>query len=103
MNVWLAIFIAGLLTYATRLSFILLFGRVEIPLWLRRALRYVPPAVLTAIVFPELLLQDGALFLAPGNDRLVAGIVAILVAWRTKNVLLTILAGMLVLWVLQLF
>lgn len=103
MSVWLTIITAGLLTYATRLSFILLFGRIEMPAWLNQALRYVPPAVLTAIVFPELLLQDGSLYLSPGNDRLVAGAIAILVAWRTKNVLLTILAGMLALWILQMF
>jgi branched-subunit amino acid transport protein len=102
-SVWLTIITAGLLTYVTRLSFILLFGKIDMPIWLHQALRYVPPAVLTAIVFPELLLKDGSLYLAPGNDRLIAGVIAILVAWRTKNILLTILAGMVVLWVLQLF
>jgi branched-subunit amino acid transport protein len=51
MSVWLTIVAAGLLTYATRLSFILLFGKVEMPVWLHQALRYVPPAV-PAIVFP---------------------------------------------------
>lgn len=101
-SVWLTIFAAGLLTYATRLSFILLFGKIEMPVWLHQALRYVPPAVLTAIVFPELLLKDSSMYLSPGNDRLIAGIIAILVAWRRKNLVLTILAGMAALWILQL-
>ena len=94
MIVWLTMLLVGLGTYATRLSFILLFGRREIPGGMRRALRFVPPAVLTAIIFPELLLPEGRLDLSLGNERLIAGLLAILIAWRTKNVLLTILAGM---------
>jgi branched-subunit amino acid transport protein len=101
MNVWIPIIAAGAITYATRLSFILLFGRMAMPPWLQRALRFVPPAVLTAIFIPELVFSDGVLNLTPGNERLLAGILAILVAWRTKNIALTILSGMVTLWVLQ--
>jgi branched-subunit amino acid transport protein len=101
MNVWITMLLAGILTYAIRLSFILLFGRLEIPPLLQRALRFVPPAVLTAIIFPELLIQDGSLALSPGNARLLAGLLASVVAWRTKNVMLTIVAGMAALYVFQ--
>jgi branched-subunit amino acid transport protein len=101
VNVWLILVAAGLVTYATRLSFILLLGRIPIPEGLRRALRFVPPAVLTAIVFQETLLRDGALYLSPHNYRLLAAVLAGLVAWRTRNVVLTILAGMLALLLLQ--
>jgi branched-subunit amino acid transport protein len=102
MNVWLVMAVAGAITFGTRLSFILLFGRIEMPAWLGRALRFVPPAVLTAILFPELVLTDGALNLSLENSRLLAGGLAIVVAWRTKNTFLTILSGMLALWMLQL-
>jgi branched-subunit amino acid transport protein len=101
VNVWLTMLLAGILTFAIRLSFILLFGRMEIPPLLRRALRFVPPAVLTAIVFPELLVRDGSLALYPGNARLLAGILAAAVAWRTKNISLTIVVGMMALFVFQ--
>lgn len=94
MTAWLTMLLVGLGTYGTRLSFILLFGQRGIPAVVRRALRYVPPAVLTAIIFPELLLTDGEFNLSLGNERLLAGLVAALVAWRSKNVLLTIIAGM---------
>jgi len=102
MIIWLTIIMAGILTYATRLSFILLYGRIKMPNLMERALRFVPPAVLTAIFFPELLLNNGDLFLSFGNARLLAGMLAIVVAWRTKNVIYTIVIGMLALWVLQL-
>jgi branched-subunit amino acid transport protein len=35
-----------------------------------------------------------------GNGRLLAGLIAALVAWRTQNVLWTIGVGMVVLWLL---
>lgn len=94
MNIWLTMLIAGVLTYGIRLSFIVLFGNGEISEPVRRGLRFVPPAVLTAIIFPELLIPNGTQEISLLNTRLIAGILAILVAWRTKSVLLTILVGM---------
>jgi len=101
VNIWLVMLFGGLITFGMRFSFIYLFGRFHIPETLRRALHYVPPAVLSAIIFPEILLHDGKLALTLGNDRLLAGLVAVLVAWWTKNTLLTILAGMAALLVMQ--
>ncbi len=101
MNIWLTIILAGILTYAIRLSFIVLQDRIRMPDLIQRALRYVPPAVFTAVFLPELFLNDGNLNFSLGNARLISGLLAILVAWRTKNIVLTIVAGMLALWILQ--
>lgn len=91
----------GLITYLIRLSLFLLPDRVVLPPWLLRALRYVPAAVLSAIIFPELFLPNGALDISLGNERLLAGLVAIVIAWRTRNVFIIVAAGMIVLWLLQ--
>ena len=101
MNIWAALIAGGALTYLTRLSFIFLFGIIDPPEVLKRALRFVPPAVLSAIVFQELLIRDGAVFLSLGNARLLAGIAAILVGLRSKNSLLVIATGMIVLLLLN--
>ena len=101
MTLWLTMLAAGLITYGYRLSSIQLFSRREIPEFLQRALRLVPPAVLTAIIFPELLMYGGPVDISLHNFRLVAGIIAILVAWRTRNVVLTILVGMAALLIMQ--
>ncbi len=101
MNLWLVMILGGLLTYGMRLSFIYLFGRFEIPPALKRALRFAPPAVLSAIIFPELLTPAGSIDLSFSNHRLLAGVVAILVGAWTRNTLLTILAGAAALVVLQ--
>jgi len=102
MNIWLVFLAGGLITFGMRFSLIYLFGRFEVPQSMRRALHYVPPAVLSAIIFPELFIHDDALHLAFTNTRLLAGLIAILVAWISKSTLLTIIVGMIVLLVLQL-
>ena len=101
MNIWLVFLLGGLLTFGTRFIFVYLLGRFEIPETMRRALRFVPPAVLSAIVVPELLIRSGRIDVSLTNFRLLAGVVAVLVAWRTKNTLLTILGGMLALLVME--
>ena len=102
MTLWLIIIGMGIVTYAIRLSLIALLGRFDVPPIVQRALRFVPPAVLSAIIFPELLRPAGALDISLDNVRLLAGTLAAVVAWRTKNVLLTIGVGMAALWILQL-
>lgn len=89
----------GAITFAIRLSFIVGLGRLTLPPLLNRALRYVPPAVLTAIIVPEIVRPGGVFDLSAGNGRIAAGIVAAVIAWRTKNALLTVGAGMVILWI----
>jgi len=101
MNIWLVMLLGGLITFAIRFSLIYLFGKFKVPETMQKALHYVPAAVLSAIIFPELFLHDGVLDLSLGNIRLLAGLIAILVAWFSKNTLLTIVAGILALFLLQ--
>jgi branched-subunit amino acid transport protein len=101
MNIWLLLVLAGLVTYMTRLSFIVLLGRIRAPEWFTHSLRYVPAAVLSALIVPELLSPKPSLGMYIMNPELIAGASAIFVAWKTKNVLLTIGAGMVVLVALK--
>lgn len=101
-TIWLTILGMGVITFGLRYSFIALSGRLELPPTLRRALRFVPAAVLSALVLPALVYPGGELFLSLGNDRLMAGLIALVVAWRSRSILLTLLVGMVALWTLQL-
>jgi len=93
----------GVVTFLIRLSFIIAWGRFEMPPLVRRSLRFVPPAVLSAIILPELLRPNSApIDLSLGNARWIAGLVAALIAWRTRNALLTIVTGMIVFWIISL-
>ena len=93
MKIWLVLLLGGILTYLTRASFIFLFGVWNIPSWAKRLLKYVPPAILSALIVPELFMQSGKVLISLGNVRLLAGIVATLTAILTKNTLWTILSG----------
>jgi branched-subunit amino acid transport protein len=95
---WLVVIVTGLLTFGTRLSFIQALGQGTVPPRIQRALRLVPAAVLTAIITPEVFLVNGAPNLSLGNERLIAGALAALVAWRTRNIMLTVIVGMAALW-----
>lgn len=101
MTLWLVILGMVAVTYCVRLSVIALLGQADLPEHLRCALRYVPPAALSAIIFPEVFMRNGALDLSLGNLRLIAAVIATLVAWRTRSTLGTIAAGMVALWVLS--
>ncbi len=101
MKIWLIILAGGLLTYLIRLFFILVYGRMKMPELMRRALRFIPPAVLSAIIFPELFIRAGRMDITGANPRLWAGLLAALVAWKTRNAVLTIVTGMGVLLLLQ--
>jgi branched-subunit amino acid transport protein len=100
-TLWLTIAGVAGVTFALRISFIVLLGRIEIPPFLERALRFVPAAVLTAVVIPLLFYADGSLEPTLGNERLVAGLVAALICLRTRSVPLTLVGGMAMLWALQ--
>lgn len=103
LNLWLTIIACGIVTFLIRLSFIAIHGRVTMPLWFTRALTFVPVAVLSAITLPEILIRNDAVNFSLLNPRLIAGIVPVFVAWRTKNVLLTIAVGMTILLAMQFF
>ena len=99
-EVWLAIVLAALITLAERGIFLVTATDRRLPDVLQRALSYVPAAVFAAITLPALLRPSGVA-LGPVDVRLLAGVVAGVVAWRTRNVTLTFLTGMAALWLLS--
>jgi branched-subunit amino acid transport protein len=94
-KIWLLILGMALLTYGQRLLPIGGMGRVSWPAWVRRGLDYVPVAVMSALIGAEFVPAEGW-FAFKVDARLLAGVVAILLAWRTRNGLLTIIGGMIV-------
>lgn len=95
MNEFLLIAGMAAITFTIRYVLLSVSGHIRLSENVTDLLRYIPPAVLTAIVVPAVLLPDGnALVLNPQNARLVGAIVAIAVSYRTQNLLLTIGLGM---------
>jgi branched-subunit amino acid transport protein len=102
-DIWTIILGGMVATFLTRLSFILLLPQSWLSEPFERVLRFVPPAVLSAIILPELLVPAGSLDLSLQNHRLLAGALAALAAWRLQNTWITIGVGMLALWLLSAF
>lgn len=101
MNVWLIFLGMALGTFAWRFSFIYLFGKVEMPETLRKALRFVPPTVLLGLILPAVIRPEGVIDVSGGNPRFYAALIAAGVAFYSKNTLLTIIVGLITLYTLQ--
>ncbi len=84
-------------TYLTRYSMIAMLGR-ELPPPVQRWLRYVPVAVLTALITPAALSPGGRLEFGPHTWAVAVGAI---VAWRTRSVWMTIVGGMVTFWIFQ--
>jgi branched-subunit amino acid transport protein len=98
-RVWVAIACAGVGTYAMRASLLAVAHRLAtVPPGVQRVLRQIPPAALASIVVPALVRPHGDLGF---HAELVAGLVATAIAWRTRNVALTLVIGMGLLLVLR--
>ena len=100
-DAWLTVIFCGLVTFAVRASFIVLPPDTQVPVWLRGGLKYVAAAVLPALIAPDVLYRE----LAPGEIvnlyRVVAALLAILVAYRTRSIFGTMASGMAILWLLK--
>lgn len=98
---WIVI---GVLSVGTLLQRSLPFwthGRMPVPPWLDRLLKHVPAAALTAIVVPGVLYTSHAGIYTFEPARTVAGLAALVVALKWRNMLATLVVGMAVLWVVQ--
>jgi len=98
---WLVFIAIGLGTFALRLSFVELHGLLRLPSGLRRALVYVPPSVLAALVLPAVVFEGRPAHFDWTNPQLPAALMAGWVAWKTRSTLLTLASGMTALWVLR--
>lgn len=100
-SLWVLFLAIGVGTFALRLSFIQAYGWLRTPPWLHQALAYVPASVLAALVLPAVIYPSAGAQFDLGNGRVLAAAVATLVAWKTRNILFTLAAGMGTLWLQQ--
>ncbi len=95
---WLAVALIALGTFALRYSFILVMDMIRLPVAVQRMLRFIPASVLTALVVPAVVFHK-----LPGGveadwRRMAAACLAAVIAWKTRNMPLTIATGMAALW-----
>jgi len=92
----------SIVTYLPRMIPLVILSKFNIPpLWMKW-LNYIPVAVLSALLAPILLISDGKLALSSDNKPLLASIPCFLVAAKTKNLFLTVLVGIVSMFLLKL-
>ena len=94
LDIVLIILGMGVVTFFTRFGAQALFRKVGVPAWFDRWLKHVPTGILTALIVPPILLPKGQLDLSLHNDYLLAGLLATLIAYKFRNVALTMALGL---------
>ena len=97
---WLSIIIAGILTYLTRMTMIALVSRDMLGNKIKAVLEYVPSAVFPAIIFPAIFINDQGTFTEMNDPKIFGALVAVIVGYFSKNIISTILAGLVSYWFL---
>ena len=95
---WLAITIAGILTYFTRMTMIVLVRRDLLGEKIKAVLAYVPSAVFPAIIFPAIFINDYGAYIEMNDPKIFGALVAIIVGYFSRNVIATIVSGLLSYW-----
>ena len=100
---WLSIIIAGILTYFTRMTMIALVSRDMLGDRIKAVLAYVPSAVFPAIIFPAIFINDYGNFIEMNDPKIFGATVAIVVGYFSRNVIATILSGLISYWIILFF
>ena len=97
---WLSITIAGILTYFTRMTMIVLVRRDLLGEKIKAVLAYVPSAVFPAIIFPAIFINDYGAYIEMNDPKIFGALVAIIFGYFSKNVIATIFSGLLSYWII---
>ena len=97
---WTSIFIAGLITYFTRMSMVTLIDKDIFSENFRKILNYVPSVVFPSIIFPGILLDDFGALVAITDPKIYGALTAIIIGYFSRNVILTIISGLASYWFL---
>ena len=97
---WLSITIAGILTYFTRMTMIVLVRRDLLSEKIKAVLAYVPSAVFPAIIFPAIFINDYGTYIEMNDPKIFGALVAIIVGYFSRNVIATIFSGLLSYWII---
>tara|TARA_B100001029_G_C14762499_1_gene286699 strand:- start:263 stop:574 length:312 start_codon:yes stop_codon:yes gene_type:complete len=97
---WLSVIAAGILTYLTRTTMVTLVNKNILSSKIKQILGYVPAAVFPAIIFPGIFLNDTGFFISLDDPKIIAATLAIIIGYFTKNVIATILSGLISYWII---
>ena len=97
---WTSIFIAGFITYFTRMGMVTLIDKDIFSEKFRKILNYVPSVVFPSIIFPGILLDDYGTLVSITDPKIYGALIAIFVGYFSRNVIFTIISGLTSYWLL---
>ena len=97
---WILVFISGLITYFLRYSMISLIKKDMLSEKTKTLLGYVPSAVFPALIFPAVLIENSGSFVSYDDPKIIAIIIAMLVGYFSRNIIATILSGLISYWII---
>ena len=100
MSNWALIIYCGLITYLTRFSMIALIKKEMFNDRIREVLSYVPSAIIPAIIFPAIFLDNSGLILTENNPKIIAAIIATVIGIFSRSIIATIFSGLASYWFL---
>jgi len=97
---WLSITIAGIITYVCRFSMVTFIKNKMLNENTKLILSYVPAAVFPSIIFPAIFLNETGIFVSMDDPKIIAAIIAIIIGYFAKNIIATILSGLISYWII---
>ena len=98
---WQVVFPLGLGTLLIRCSFLFLGDRVRLSPIVKEVFTFIPAAVLPALAIPMVFFHEGIVAAINGKERFVAFLIGVVVCLISKNILVTIVCGLVMLYLLQ--
>ena len=95
---WFSIILSGIVTYFSRMAMVALIDREMLRTKVKEVLNYVPAAVFPAIIFPGVFFNDLGLMVEITDPKIYGALIALIVGFFSKNVIATILSGLLSYW-----
>ena len=95
---WFSIIVSGIVTYFSRMAMVALIDREMLGAKVKEVLNYVPAAVFPAIIFPGIFFNDLGMIVEITDPKIYGAIVALIVGFYSRNVIATILSGLLSYW-----
>ena len=100
---WFSIIVSGIVTYFSRMAMVALIDRDILSSKVKEVLSYVPAAVFPAIIFPGVFFNDFGSFVEYSNPKIYGAIVALIIGFYSKNVIATIITGLISYWFIIFF
>lgn len=91
----------SVVTYLPRVLPIIVLSKIRMPEWFMRWLKYIPTAVLSALLVPELFVSGQTVNLSFSNRNLLAALPCFFMAYKTKNLFLTVVTGITAMMILN--